>query len=162
MVAGATWVKIWADFFCWKISRFWSVHKILSVVFNFLPSSPSLDCEDSDSERESVWKKSGEKFKRAQGQPHGDEIWDFYEKSWFLVKIPWGLNLARKLISWGLRTLKIHLGPALRAMFKILAEPLAALTSGIVQRWYSILVRCFHAWCSMIFEINNMACRDGS
>jgi len=38
----------------------------------------------------------------------------------------------------GVQDLKIHLGPALRAMFKILAEPLVALTSGIVQEWYSV------------------------
>ena len=77
MMVGATWVKIWADFFGWKIQRFLCVFKILSVVFNFFPSSPSLDCEDSDSERKRFWKNSGEKFKRDQGQPHGGEILGF-------------------------------------------------------------------------------------
>ena len=81
MVVGATWAKIWADFFGSFFSRFWSVRKILSIVFNFLPSSPSLDYEDSDSVNESFWKISGEKFKLAQGQRHGDETLEFCEKS---------------------------------------------------------------------------------
>jgi len=52
MVVGATWAKIWAHFFCALFSRFLFVRKIMSIVFNFLPSSPNFDYEDSDSERD--------------------------------------------------------------------------------------------------------------
>ena len=41
---------------------FWAVLVILSVVFNFLLSSPSFDHVDSDSELESFQKIRDEKF----------------------------------------------------------------------------------------------------
>ena len=46
---------------------FWSVLEILSVVFNFLPSSTTVFYEDSDSEHESFQKISGKKFERISG-----------------------------------------------------------------------------------------------
>ena len=46
--AGAKFAKIWPDLFGTKISYFWSVLESLSIVFNFLLSSPRLDHVVSD------------------------------------------------------------------------------------------------------------------
>ena len=73
-------VKIWADFFGWKISHFWSVLEILSVVCDFLLSSPTVLYEDSDSERESFQKIRGEKFERHSGRNHEVENFDNFGK----------------------------------------------------------------------------------
>ena len=75
--AGAILAKIWADFFGTKILHFWSVLEILSVVFNFLPSSLRFLYEDSDFQHESFQKIRGEKFKLGPGWPCGNQILDF-------------------------------------------------------------------------------------
>ena len=53
VVADACLVKIWPDFFEALFGRFGSVLESLSIVCNFLLSSPRIGYEDSDSERES-------------------------------------------------------------------------------------------------------------
>ena len=104
--------------------------EILSVVFNFLPSSTTVFYEDSDSEHESFQKISGKKFERPLGLTHGDE------NSWILWKITILVKSREeqiepvKLISWGFQTLKFTGVLALRAMFKISASPRALLTRG--------------------------------
>ena len=75
--AGVNLVKTWADFFWGKFSDFWSLLEILSVVFNFLLSSPTVLCEDSDFQSESFQKICGEKFELPPGLTHGDEISEF-------------------------------------------------------------------------------------
>ena len=75
----------------------------LSIVFNFLLSSPSFDHEDSDSEHERFQKILSQKFELAQGLSHGAKIRKFI-KIRHVVRV-WGLNFAT--------------GLALRAMFKI-------------------------------------------
>ena len=102
--------NIWPDFFGWKISHFWSVLEFLSVVFNFLLSSPTKIYEDSDSESESFQKISSEKFERRQGQPRGDENHEFYEKIDF-AEIPWRANRAREIDFLSVSDPKIHRGP---------------------------------------------------
>ena len=57
MVARPCWSRFGPIFVGWKISYFRSVLVVLSVVFNFLLSSPTVLYEDSDSERESFCKK---------------------------------------------------------------------------------------------------------
>ena len=83
-------------------SVFRDVLVCLKIVFNFLLSGPSLNHEDSDSERESFQKIHGEKFKRAQGSTHGAKI-KKNMKILHVVRV-WNPNFAT--------------GPALRAMFK--------------------------------------------
>ena len=73
MVAGGCLVKMWADFFGTKISRFGSVLERLSVVWLFLLSTARYEHVVSDSERESSQKIRGEKFERGPGQHDGDE-----------------------------------------------------------------------------------------
>ena len=77
--AGAILAKIWADFFGAKISHFWSVLKILSVVFNFLLSSPRFDHEDSDSEHERFQKILSQKFECRSGLAHGAKFRKFHK-----------------------------------------------------------------------------------
>ena len=84
--AGAFLAKIWADFFGSKFSHFWSVLEILSVVFNFLPSSLRFLYEDSDFQHESFQKIRGKKFERRQGRPCGGAISDFRRKIMILLK----------------------------------------------------------------------------
>ena len=73
MVAGACLVKIYADFFHWKILHFWSVLERLLFVWLFLLSSTRLNHVVSDSGRESSQKNRGKKFERASGWHDGDE-----------------------------------------------------------------------------------------
>ena len=75
--AGAILAKIWSDVFGTKMSGFWSVLGILSVVFNFLLSSLRFLYEDSNFEHESFQKIRGEKFEWDQGWPCDGEISDF-------------------------------------------------------------------------------------
>ena len=123
-------VKIWADFFGSKISHFWSVLEILSVVFNFLLSSTTVLHVDSDSEHESFQKISGKKFERRQGSTHGDENSWILWKIMILVKFHGEQIEPVKLISWGFQTLKFTGVLALRAMFKISASRRAPTTCG--------------------------------
>ena len=86
MVVGVKLVKIWVDFFGWKISHFWSVLERLSVVWLFLLSSTTVLYEDSDSESESSQKIRGKKFERGPGRPHGDENHGKFENFEKLMK----------------------------------------------------------------------------
>ena len=58
---------------------FWAVLLILSVVLNFLLSSPTFWYEDSDSELESFQKICGEKFERGSGLAHEAKILKIHE-----------------------------------------------------------------------------------
>ena len=80
------------------------MRECLSIVFNFLLSSPRFDHEDSDSEHERSQKIRGEKFKLRQGFAHGAKIRKFIKI--LHVMIVWDHNFA-----WGL---------ALRAMFNLI------------------------------------------
>ena len=86
MVPGPSWPRFGPFFFGWKISDFWSVLEILSVVFNFLLSSLRFSYADSYFEHESFQKIRGKKFERGPGLPRGDEISDFRWKIMILLK----------------------------------------------------------------------------
>ena len=78
------------------------MRECLSIVFNFLLSSPSFDHEDSDSEHERFQKILSEKIELASGSSHGAKIRKFLE--FHQVVRVWNRNFT--------------LGLALRAMFK--------------------------------------------
>ena len=79
------------------------MRECLSIVFNFLLSSPSFDHEDSDSEHERFQKFLSQKFECLSGLSHGAGIRKFLEIR-HVVRVR-GVNFAT--------------GLALRAMFKI-------------------------------------------
>ena len=152
MVAGACLVKIWSDFFGWKISHFWSVLESLSFVWLSLLSSTRLNHVVSGSERESSQKHDGKKFKWAPGRADGHEKnWKFWNKCditmWCIKFVTlnawhlWRATLFQKLDFRSLVDVKICSGPALRAIFKILAEPRACLTRGGWWCWCLYLLR---------------------
>ena len=65
---------ILADFFGWKNSYFWCVHKVLSVVLDFLSSSPGYAHAESYFQYGSFQQILGEKFELALGLTHGVKI----------------------------------------------------------------------------------------
>ena len=65
---------ILADFFGWKISRFWCVLRVLSVVLVFLLSSGRFNHAESYFQHGSFRKIHCEKFERLQGSTHGVKI----------------------------------------------------------------------------------------
>ena len=103
-------VKIWPDFFQWKIFDFWCVLEILSVVFNFLLSSTTVLYEDSDFEHESFQKISGKKFERGPGLRFSVKILNFAKNHDF-AEIPWRANRAREIDFLRVSDHKIHCGP---------------------------------------------------
>ena len=148
MVGGAKWAESWADFFGSLFSRFGSVLESLMLVCDFLLSSPTVGYVDSDSASLSFWKISGEKIERRLGRAHGHEKIGKFWKIWKIAEIWfWKLislafsncdiemsavaifkmlrirKIIQKLDFWSLVNPKICSGPALRAIFKILAEP---------------------------------------
>ena len=74
---------------------------MLSIVCDFLLSSPSFDHEDSDSEFERFQKIRGKNFERAQALSHGAKIFKIHENVEFgdvwHVKIALGSCVARNL-----------------------------------------------------------------
>ena len=70
---------ILADFFGSKISCFWCVRKVLSVVLVFLLSSPCFNHAESYFQHGSFQKIRCEKFELVQGLTHGVKI---HENSW--------------------------------------------------------------------------------
>ena len=117
---------------------------------NFLLSSPSLDHVDSDGEAESFQKIHCQKFECAQGQPSGGEKFEnvhacnichlhyqIYVIYIACISSEFGKTAiwASESDFWRFWDPKIHWGPALRAMFRILAEPRVVVIVALAHEW---------------------------
>lgn len=89
---------------------------------NFLLPRRSCDHIDSGSARESSKKISGAKLWGAQLLVHDDDIKDFHAK-YEMCEIDKFNNVAMKIDLQSVSDINIHLGPAMRATFKISSEP---------------------------------------
>ena len=106
MVVKAKLVESFVDFFGSLFSHYGSVLEILSVVYDFLLSSPRCDCVLSGGASISFWNISGKKFERRQGWTHGHANFEIWRNTLHLVKFCGKQHYTRNLIPVGFETWK--------------------------------------------------------